>query len=812
MPVIATAGTLNNNAANLNRSIPGNSGYNISRSLRFRSSATTNFNRTPGVAGNTQKWTWSGWVKRGALLATSNIFIASTGASNFISRFFFNSADNTLTISHFQSIGNVWILTTTQAFNDPAAWYHIIVAFDTTQASAANRVKLYVNGVQVTSFSTETYPTSGYSATYINNTNEHRIGSTVGGASSGFDGYMAELNFIDGQQLTPSSFGAYDNNGNWQPIKYSGTYGTNGFYLNFNNTSNIGADSSGNGNNWTPNNINVATANTTYDSMLDVPSNFNDGTAYGRGNYCVLNYLKRTDPATTPGTAEISSGNLNIVNSSANPEYAVGTIGVTSGKWYFEATMTGSPSPGLQWVGINTSDYGSGASIKAYRNDNGQYYNGSAWAAYGASYVSGDVIGVAFDMTGQTIEFFKNNVSQGQKTSIGLTGQTIFPATVITQSSGGFYFNFGQRPFASTPPAGFRALNTNNLPNPPIPNPEAHFKTTLWTGTGANQAISNRNANTQVAFSPGLVWNKSRGAGLSNILTDIIRGNPTPFRSQIFSDQTTAAETRTDRLQSFDTEGFTVGTYQDVNLSGNTFVGWQWNSGRTTNNALNTVGTSSSNTIVNAAAGFSMVVYAGTGSNATVGHGLPKAPNLIITRAINDSGRAWPVYHSGTGANVSYLNTTANNIVDSTIWTAAPNNSVFFIGTGVDINRNVNIHIAYCWTAIPGYSAFGSYTGNGSTDGPFIYTDFRPGFVIIKNATSTNNWSIIDSVRDQFNGASRRQHPNLFTPDNTGAGVVIDLLSNGFKCKNTDPLENQSGQTIIYAAFAEMPFKYARAR
>ena len=267
------------------------SGYTISRSVRLRSSASAYFNRTPASATNQKTWTWSAWVKRGAITAASSnffFFAGSASASSDTTYFglYFNTSDAFAVTAYSQ----VWRLTT-QVFRDPAAWYHIVVAWDTTQSTASNRVKVYLNGSQITSFSSSNDPTlnTDYS---VNSAVGHSIsGRNPFSATTYFDGYLAEVNFIDGQALTPSSFGVIaPATGVWSPKRYSGTYGTNGFYLPFNNgtsTTTLGYDSSGNGNNWTTNNISL-TAGSTYDWMLDSPTAY-AGSSYGVGNYCTLN-------------------------------------------------------------------------------------------------------------------------------------------------------------------------------------------------------------------------------------------------------------------------------------------------------------------------------------------------------------------------------------------------------------------------------------------------------------------------------------------------------------------------------------------
>ena len=267
------------------------SDYQISRSLRFNSADSAYLNRTPGSATNRKTFTWSGWVKRSAITTNSNLFSAGANVGDIDNTTIRFSSTDSLNFSVFTSTVEV---TTTAVYRDVSAWYHVVCAVDTTQATSSDRVKLYVNGSQITSFSTATYPVQN-SDTEINNNSIHHVGvrNTGAGLIQYFNGYMADVHFIDGQQLTPSSFGETNSNtGVWQPKAYTGTYGTNGFYLNFSDNSNttaatLGKDYSGNGNNWTPNNFSV-TAGVGNDSLLDTPTPYGTDTGLGgevRGNY-----------------------------------------------------------------------------------------------------------------------------------------------------------------------------------------------------------------------------------------------------------------------------------------------------------------------------------------------------------------------------------------------------------------------------------------------------------------------------------------------------------------------------------------------
>jgi hypothetical protein len=386
-------------------------GYQIERSLRFNSADTAYLNRTPGSAGNRKTWTWSGWIKRSGLAAFQGLFGAGTTSPAYDSLRF----TDTDTLQFFTGGAVTVTLATSAVFRDPSAWYHVVLALDTTQATNTNRVKLYVNNIQQTL--TGTYPNQNTDWN-INNTITHSIGAMyVTSPSLYFNGYMTEVNFIDGQALTPSSFGETDTNtGVWKPKAYSGTYGTNGFELNFSDNSNttaatLGKDSSGNGNNWTPNNFSV-TAGAGNDSLVDSPTSYGTDAGVGgevRGNYCTVNPLDKLS------TVTLTNGNLDIATGSGNGG-ARGTIAVTSGKWYWEVTptdVTGGAAIGI-WDTSEALSGNVGSTAKSWSYwSNGQKQNNNSQTSYGASYTTNDVIGVALDMDAGTVTFYKNNSSQG---------------------------------------------------------------------------------------------------------------------------------------------------------------------------------------------------------------------------------------------------------------------------------------------------------------------------------------------------------------------------------------------------------------
>ena len=485
------------------------------------------------------------------------------------------------------------------------------------------------------------------------------------------------------------------------------------------------------------------------------------------------------------------------------------TFGVSSGKWYWEAINTGSNCV----LGIHKTQPTTYFSIVGYNEPNGYGYgndgnklNNNTGSAYGATYANGDVIGVALDMDAGTLTFYKNNTSQGVAFS-GLSG-TFMPAFSCAGLS---YWdaNFGQQGFVYTPPSGFVALNTYNLSTPTIPNGAVYFAATTYTGTGATQVVTNTVNGT--AMQPDFVWLKSRSAARDHRLMDTNRG----INNILYSDLT-IAESAGSALSSVNSNGFTLNTTDNQNVSSETYIGWQWKANAGTN-VSNTSGTITSTVSANTTAGFSVVTYTGTNTAATVGHGLGVAPSMIIVKQRNSAVENWLTYHSSlTNPTTSYLylNSTAAQATTASYWNGGPTSSVFGIGAFSGINASAGTYVAYVFAAVAGYSAFGSYTGNGSTDGPFVYLGFRPRFIMVKcssNSTGSTVWTMWDTSRSPYNASVNELYANLNSVESVDASG-IDILSNGFKPKRNSEYANTSGWTYIYMAFAENPFKYSNAR
>jgi hypothetical protein len=814
---------------------PATTGYRISNSLRFRSAASAYLNRTFGTPTLGTKLTYSAWVKRGALGANAVVFSIgqSTGIANYLQCFFDTS--NQLHVYGVTSSSAVMDVYTTAVFRDPSAWYHVVVTIDTTDATGANRVKLYVNGVQqavtTTTTITQNATIPGNVSGYIGG-----IGAVIYNAAytNYLDGYLAEVNFIDGQALTPSSFGETDaTTGVWKPKAYTGgSYGTNGFYLKFADNSGatattIGKDSSGNGNNWTPTNISV-TAGVTYDSMIDTPTPYDDG-GNGVGNYCVLN------PLASLGGGTISSANLNFAVPAVDDKACLSTIAVnnTTSKWYCEVTLLSPAGTSDYQVGLFSSSTASYSTTPMAAMFNTTIQVNGAQAATGTpSLASGDIVGIAYDGSAGAVSFYKNNALVGTYTISGANNRPLYfgarsnSGGVVTQ----YAFNFGQRPFAYTPPSGFKALNTQNLPTPTIAAGNKYMDVLTWTGD--NSSIGTTKNRTGLGFQPDFVWVKNRSNAYWHNLYDAVR---TAGSSKNLSSNTTNAEGDSASIygyiSAFNSDGFTTTNGSDatspgiwVNQNTQTFVAWNWKANGA--GTVNNVGTIQSTVSANTTAGFSVVIYTGTltgapGTCPTVGHGLGVAPSLVISKSRNvtgvDSG-AWFVWSANTGSTDNYLRLNTTAAVASVTGggggpMVAPTSTVFSTPYISGANINANNYVAYCFAAVAGYSAFGSYTGNGSADGPFVFTGFRPKFVLVKRTDSTSNWFIHDTARDTYNVSSANLYAELSNAEDTGPAGNMDFLSNGFKSRTgggSNP--NVSGATYIYAAFCENPLKYALAR
>jgi hypothetical protein len=341
-----------------------------------------------------------------------------------------------------------------------------------------------------------------------------------------------------------------------------------------------------------------------------------------------------------------------------------------------------------------------------------------------------------------------------------------------------------------------------------IPDGRTVMAATLYTGNASTQTITN--TVNGISFASELVWIKDRSAARQNSLSDIVRGT----NKELFSDSTDAdTSPATPVVTAFNSNGFTLGANGTVNASGESFVAWQWKAGGS--GSSNTNGSITSTVSAGATQGFSVVTYTGNGTGgATVGHGLGVAPNFILAKGRTNVDN-WRAYHSSLGnTGALILNATNSFVTNSTFWNnTSPSSTVVTLGSDTSVNQSSNTFVLYCFAAVAGYSAFGSYTGNGSADGPFVYLGFRPRWVMIKSSTNSTYWYVYDSARNTYNLTTQILYPNLSSAEATGVNSVLDFLSNGLKIRDPGAGElNISGATFIYACFAENPFKFANAR
>jgi hypothetical protein len=806
------------------------SAYTVERSLRFNYSDSSYLSRTPSVSGNRRTWTWSAWVKLSNIASDINgvtPLFAQHYSSGTTSRDYIQLYENKIWLDFSNATSGSF--RSTRLLRDPSAWYHLVMAVDTTQGTSTNRLKFYVNGEEV-AWSTANYPSQNYETAVNLSGTQMRIGGQTEGGYY-ISGYLAEVNFIDGLQLTASSFGENNSTtGAWQPKEYTGSYGTNGAYLKFTDSSattasTLGKDYSSNANNFTPNGFSVS-AGASNDSLLDSPTDTNTAdTGVGgqvSSNYCTFN-------AAAVGGGTLTDGCLRV--STATATATVGTQSMKTGKWYFEVTTTTAANPrvGVFDLGVSApADLGGSAGSWCILNNSSRTYVGGVVTEYG-SYVgsSGSITMVAYDADAGKLWFGENgtwfasgNPATGANPSLSsVTGSFIVPAVASGGGSNVFDLNCGQRPFAYTAPSGFKTICTANLPTPSIIKPETAFETVLYSGN-SNAAYSVSG----LSFSPDFVWIKNRtlsGSGSSDhMVFDTIRG----AQNFIKTNSTDTQGSGSNFLTAFTSDGFTPGTSTRTNETGNNYAAWAWDGGSST--LTNTDGSVTSYVRVNQTAGFSVVQY-NTGNNLntyTVGHGLGAVPRFIMIKGgYTTDTYNWDIYH----AEYSPTQRLKINSSDALETQGGPwddqrpsstviyqdNQNNYWYGT----NRN---NIAYCFTDVPGYSRFGKWTNNNSTNGTYVHLGFRPKMILLKNTDNVEQWYILDSKRHTINVAppdGKNLQPSTTNSEgqNNASTATIDFLSNGFKIRTTNPASGEISfgtRNYIFAAFAESPFKYARAR
>ena len=574
----------------------------------------------------------------------------------------------------------------------------------------------------------------------------------------------------------------------------------------------LGIDRSGNGNNWTVNNITYA------DQAVDNPTN----------NFCTLNPIYWNPVRSNIGT--YSEGNLKQANTADC--MSEGTMAAASGKWYYEVlqagdVMFGAGVPG-KWGGDNPgcNDWGIGS------HSGGVWYGeSSSGATTHTSYTTGDIVGIAFDVDAKKIWMSKNGTWSGANPSTGNSAAlfnyagsySLIPAMRTSNGNNEYTIaNFGQDSsfagaktaqgnqdgnsigdFYYTPPTGFLALCTSNLPDVDV-KPSKNFNTITYTGTGlANNPQT-------VGFQPDFVWFKSRSAARAHVLVDAVRG----VTKELVTNTTNAEQTSsaTQDLTAFTSTGFTLGTpyNNSPNESGASIVAWNWKANGSGSSGSNVTGVGSCTVSVNIHSGFSIAEWTSTqGGPVSYGHGLSQTPEMIITKSVTDSDY-WSVGHKDLGwTKALNLNDPRAAVTSSSYWNdTAPTSTIVTLGGGVNNNKRF---ICYAFHSVDGYSKIGSYTGNGSTDGTFVYTGFRPAFILHKKTNGSANWIMTDAIRNTSNPVGKYLMPNSSNAEADGTSF-FDYTSNGFKLRTSGGGQNGSGDTHIFIAFAETPFKYSNAR
>ena len=818
------------------------------QSLRFDDGSSAKLTFTPTSNGSEKKWTWSGWVKRANLV--NGVIFSSDQYSEI------KLSSDYLYVQIDSNNTSAYAIQTNRVFRDVSSWYHIVVACDTTQLSGTNKLKLYINGTEETSFSSDqrgSIPDNA-NTTVTGSGHEHRLGIDEG-SSNYFDGYLAEVNLIDGLSFfsdtsgTPNtsfninSFGELKN-GVWIAKRYTGSYGTNGFRLQFNRTgtgtassSTIGADTSGNTHHFTSSGIVASDCD-----MPDSPEN----------NFATLN------PLSFLTENLLQNGNLELPYQTTDHRANTGTMFMQTGKWYFEVYNTTSAASGTVAIGVGLQDiskllsYASGDDNYVFysNNNNAKFVSDTSEITLGTGGThvptAGSIIQVAYDADTGNIFIGVNNTyiaedggSDGNPATganptktlstnidyipfvgvynniaIANFGQDSTFAGATT--AGGNADGNGKGDFKYSVPSGFLALCSANISDDDLPISPAqteqaddYFNTVLWIANETDRTID-------VGFQPGLVWAKSRSNTWDHTLFDSVRGAGKSIKSN-----TTGAEaTSSTSLTGFVSNGFTLGVNSDgpaINFAtGHTFVGWNWKANGS--GVSNTDGSITSTVSANTDAGFSIVTYTGTGGTATVGHGLGVKPSMLIVKprvTTND----WIVYFETLGAG-KFL---ALNVVDpessnTTMFNnTEPTTTVFSINTpsGTFLNKSGEPYVCYAFNSVEGYSKFGSYTGNDDPNGNMIFTNFSPALVIIKyvsgTAGGTKNWYMWDNKRSPQNVNDNILFANASDAEGADSAFDIDFLSNGFKLRNAEGGVN-NGAEYIYMAWASIPFKYANAR
>lgn len=846
----------------------GDSSYKIARSLRFNSADTPKLTNTcVAVPTNDKMFTQSFWFKRGAMALLQSI----VGPLDDIRI----SADDTFSVV---GAGGVTIYRySNQKFRDPTAWYHFVLKWDTANATAADRLRVYVNGAEITSWFTNNAVGLNYQH-LANKASTVRYISTYNGANWHADGYFAEYYHIDGQALTPSSFGETDAlTGAWNPKAYAGAYGANGFYLPFSDNTNttpayIGKDFSGTnilsgqtcttnsttaltaitgtvqpqlnqivtgahfaagtyltavagvsgawtatlstaatgtgtsqsvtftGNNWLPANISVA-AGTGNDSLTDTPTDFSDGNVHG--NFCTWSPINKHAAA----TCILSNGNLQARGSSAaNTYHVIGTQQIPAGKYYFEYTAdAGTYDVAYDGVGVCDATFASAGNIAGdvahtsagvwTYQQNGNKKTGATLTAFGSTYTTNDIIGVAVDATDPTsvkVWWSKNGTWQasgvpdtGTSPAYTITTGPVWPMAKFVSNATGSFVNFGQRPFASTANAtAFKAICQHNISTPTIVNPKKYVHVGNRTGTGA------AGSRTGVPFQPNIIQNKPRNAtgNLANPITTSIRGTG-KYRSTYTNGEVTDAQA----ITAFNADGYSFGTAAVLNTNAIAYWDGAWKT--------------------DPANGIEVITWTGdNGATKAITHTLGKKPGMCFAFTLGAGATLPYLWFKGFASDAHFMKDSAGYMaaeVNTNSPFSAFGTTTITVTNNATNNLNANAveHMAILCADGPLWAG-GTVVGNSSVDGAVIYCGFKPALISVHENTN-QEWASI-SAPDDYNGsASQKSNPLWATYGSQArSGTFMDILSNGAKLKST---AFTAANTKYWMAFAEQAGKYGRA-
>ena len=788
-------------------------GDEISNSILFARADDPGITRTHDTtADSDKKVTISWWQKFTAEgNADSGLYLcfsSSKSSGNSGMSLYFNAG---YAEWYFFNAGTIdGILRTNREFRDPIGWTNFVLSIDTTISSpAASRMRMWINGVEETSLTSSSgspqYPEQNDLVNVLANGTKLVIGEDAGGGYN-FDGYLADFIMLDGIAVTDATnFGRFSDSHSsvWVPVNYSGSYGTNGFRLDFavapGTGNGAGTDVSGNGRHFTDSNLSAS------DQVDDTPTKV----------FPTLNSLEQNSTGVT-----LTQANLGVSRSSSSQGLVSSTMGMTSGKYYCEVTINDSSNfvVGLvEGALLSTANRYLGQDSNTYGYDaGGQKVTGGSYSSYGTSYTSGDVVGIIFDADNGKLYFSKNGTVQNSGNPVNgtnfafenLTDGPYFFATSVENVSTANIFNFGQSSFSHTPPTGFVALNSLNLPEAAVDKPGDFFQATKYTGNGSTRSIT-------TDFSPAWVWIKNRSQADEHKLVDIVRGATKELSSD---DASTAEQTDSNGVTAFGSSSFSLGSGANgYNDNTENFIAWCWEAGTAFSNdaSATSIGTLDSSGRVSDAGHFSIVSYSGNNTdNASFKHGLSAAPELVIHRE-RDNANGWIVGATAVGyTKMLRLDAPdAETAAAEAFSEVAPNASIITLGTANGTNR-AGAMICYAFRSVPGVCKVTTYVGGGSSN-PYVHLGFKPRWIMIKSVTTARDWVIFDTARDTSNVSDTR-----LDASNTGAefaaALDIDILANGFCLKSSDIDGNASGVTYLVLSMAEAaigsnaPFPTAR--